>query len=303
MKTKILLEAPLLLILAFFVAGLITTSIVGLWGLTFIVISVVLLFFCLRKFPATPPYVGLVTIWGERKPVIKKEGWRILAPFPPFMIDGIPVNVEKKNKDFHPKDVRTLEQAELEIEISVTWTPDKDTGENLIEYINAGGRENVENILDDIIEEKIREFAIDKGWQDCLRAKADIAKVLIKEITGIEEDIQITQIRRGNGLAKIPSLGIVLNRLNIGTMKPKGKLAEESERIALEQREMEAEAIELKHVKERTKELQEVGLSAKDAVEIVQTERGKVKKEIKEYKGFRDIGEGFGETLGKIFRK
>jgi len=61
--------------------------------------------------------------------------------------------------------------------------------------------------------------------------------------------------------------------------------------VMVERREREAETIELQHVRDRAKELKdEVGLSPKDAIEVVQTERGKVVKEIIEYKGLEGAG-------------
>jgi hypothetical protein len=57
-------------------------------------------------------------------------------------------------------------------------------------------------------------------------------------------------------------------------------------RIAAETQEREAEKIELQHVRDRAIELRDaVRLSPKDAIEVVQTERGKVTKHIIEYKG------------------
>jgi regulator of protease activity HflC (stomatin/prohibitin superfamily) len=57
-------------------------------------------------------------------------------------------------------------------------------------------------------------------------------------------------------------------------------------RIAAETQEREAEKIELQHVRDRAIEIRDgVKLSPKDAIEVVQTERGKVIKHIIEYKG------------------
>jgi regulator of protease activity HflC (stomatin/prohibitin superfamily) len=294
------MAAPLLIITSSGLIGLFL-SLFSLWGLSLIGLAGIFLVLFLKKIPATPPHVGLVIIWGERKPKIKKEGWRLVAPFFPFMYDVIFVNVEKKNRDFQPKNVRTKRQAELEMRISLTWAPDKEDGKNLLEYINVGGKEGVENVLDDIVEQECREFAIDEEWEECLRASEVIIKRLIKEITGEEDVAAVREIRRGNGMAKIPSLGIVLNRLNIGTIWVKGKLGEEAERISYEERQRESEKVEIRHIRERMKELQELGFSAKDAAEIVQTERGKVKKEIHEIKGI-DL-EGLGRGLGEIFKK
>jgi hypothetical protein len=250
---------------------------------------------CLKNIPAKPPNVGIVTIHGERKPIIKKEGWHLLWPRFPFWYDVVLVNIEKKNKDFRPKDVRSKERAELDVEISVTYAPDSTNAKNLIEYLNSGGKEAVENILDDIIEEGMIDFAADKNWralfQSATREKLLLA--LVKKLTGkTEQELagKIEEIRRGNGVEKIPYLGIILNRLNIGMRRIKGRLAEEAEKPAIEKTQRRAEKTELDHVRERIKEIREtIGVSPEAAIELIQTERGKVGKQIIEYKGLEGL--------------
>lgn len=301
-RDKIIMAAPLLILIGFSVIGFFILLVTA-WGFVSIGLAIIFLFAFLRTIPAAPPHVVLVTIWGERIPKIKKEGKRLFAKFFPFYYDGILVNVEKKNKDFLPKDVWSKERAEMLMEISISWIPDKDDPQNLKEYIDSGGQENIENMLDDIIEENCREFASEKGWQECMKTRKELAIALIKELTGQEEEETIKLLRRGNGIAKIPSLGIVLKRFNVGRVKPLGKLAEAAEKVAVEERERDSEKVELQHVKERAKEIRdELGISGKDAIEIVQTERGKVNKEIREYKGLEGIGEAVGRGIGEIFK-
>jgi len=306
-KYELIMRLPVLIIAVFTGLGLILLLVSGSFGYLALTInallnplnwfwflclsiSLILLLECLRSIPATPPHVGLVTIKGKRIPKILSEGWHLFWPFFPFWYDAITVNVEKKNVDFHPKNVRTSDKAELTMEISVTYSPNKKKPEALIEYINTGGAKNVNNILEDIIEERSRLFAIKKTWADALEAGEDVIKHLIQEIAKARTDITIERIRKGNGIAQIPGLGIVLHRFNIGTIWLKGRLAERAELEAVEKREMDAEKVELTHVKERAKEMQELGLTPKDAVEIVQTERGKVTKTITEIKGLEQTG-------------
>lgn len=305
-RDRIIMAAPLLILIGFSGVGLLLLILNILLAAMFIGAAVILFFVFLRTIPAAPPHVVLVTIWGERIPKIKKEGKRLFAKFFPFYYDGIPVNVEKKNKDFLPKDVWSKERAEMLMEISVTWTPDSDIGnpQNLREYINTGGKEGVETILDDIIEENAREFASEKGWEECMKMKKELAAFLIEQLTGRTGPEIIQELRRGNGVEKIPSLGIVLNRFNVGRVRPLGKLAEAAEKIAIEERERDSEIVELRHVKDRAKEIRdELEISGKDALEVVQTERGKVKKEIKEFKGFAEIADAAARGLERVFKK
>jgi len=61
-------------------------------------------------------------------------------------------------------------------------------------------------------------------------------------------------------------------------------------KIPIEEKEREAEKIELQHVRDRAIEIRDgVGLSPKDAIEVVQTERAKVVKQIIEYKGLEGV--------------
>jgi hypothetical protein len=58
----------------------------------------------------------------------------------------------------------------------------------------------------------------------------------------------------------------------------------------IEKKERAAERVELRHVRDRAIEIRDgVGLSPKDAIEVVQTERGKVTKHIIEYKGLEGV--------------
>lgn len=267
-------------------------------------IVILLVFISLRRIPNRPPHVGVVTVWGRRVPHVLSEGWHLFAPYPPFMYSAILLSVERKNKDFAPTDVRSKEKVELRIEVAITWMPDKENGESLITYLDSGGKEGVEDILEDIIEERCREFAIGVKWEDALAANVEIARRLIREIAGVEEDPDITAIRRGGGIVKIQSLGIILNRLNIGRIEVKGEMATQAERPAIEERQKEAEAIEIKHIAERIAELTAQGLSPSEAAEIVQTERGKVTKEIQEHKytGIEGIAEALGRGLSSFIK-
>jgi hypothetical protein len=297
-------ELILMLLCCLFGVGVIMLLLAKWWGVIFLAIGGVMLYTGFKKIPASPPNVGLITIWGERIDDVKKEGWRLFAPFFPFFYDAILVDVEKKEKDFLPEDVRSQEKAELEINNAITWTPDKDVPKNLKEYLNVGGKEGVEKILKDIIGEACRQYAIGRGWEEVLDTRDELAMNIIKALTG-ESGKRAERLReslkRGNGVAKIPSLGIVLNRFNVGRIKVIGELGKDAEKIALEKRQMGAETVEIQHVRERTKEMMEIGLSAKDAVEVVQTERAKVKKDIKEFKfgGVGEIAEGIAKILGK----
>jgi hypothetical protein len=94
----------------------------------------------------------------------------------------------------------------------------------------------------------------------------------------------IQKLRQGDGYFYKESLGITLNRFTLNIVNPHGKTAIVADAIITETSQRKADEIEIKNVLERIKELMGVGLSVEAALEVVQTERGKVVKSIQEGK-------------------
>lgn len=300
----------------------------------------------LRKIPANPPTKAVVTLFGKRTVEIKDEGWRFF-PLCPWWHGYILVNVTKKNQDFLIKSIKTPDLAEFEIPVSFTITPDCN---NLIHYLDYQGEPGVWKNLKEIVEEKLRIWAIaaDEGpetAEEALAAGDDAVAILIKAIAGTElskvpspypttvllkalnkpkpkpplkseekfgknwEEIAkwfeklspaeqkkvnkaleerkkfLAQIRRGNGTIAITSMGIILNRLNIGEIKAVGKFAEVADLVVKKRKEKEAEIVEIEYVAKIMETLKkQLGISNEQALEILQTERGKVIKTINENK-------------------
>ena len=255
----------------------------------------------LKNIPAEPPTVAVVTFLGERlkkngKPIIKKEGWRLFWLYP-WLYGYVPVEVVKIDQDLKPQDVRTSQdKAEISITTKLTWKPDK---ENLIQYLDSGGKKNIMDILEDVVAEAVRELATNpnkepKTWEQAIAMKriflAEIVSVILgrnpSSISAAEIDEIATNLRRGNGNQKIESLGIILDRVNITEVKPKNpKLADAADESAIEKRQKVAEKIEIQTVKELAAELvAELKIDPKTALEIIQTERKKVTKNIQENK-------------------
>ena len=104
-----------------------------------------------------------------------------------------------------------------------------------------------------------------------------------------------------NGLSDTGYLGIVLTRLNIGKVKEQGELAKAAEAFAKEKKQIEGEIIELDHVRARMKEFtDDTDLTSREARDVVQTERGKVQRNVHEIVGINlgDFGRSLGEALG-----
>lgn len=330
-------DMPWLIFLVLLMAGLIVLAF-SWWGIPLILLSLASLVFSIKRIQAKPPHVGLVTILGERKPIVKKEGLRLLAPHPfRFIYDVIPIKAERINVDFSFKDIRTRQRekeltgeviekskklilagGELEVNISLTYNPDyrvdakhpeKNPGERLIAYINSGEESGVNNIIHDLIAEDIRQMAAEKSWEEITFATDELKWRLVKKLTGRapkdvknKEEVELLEGElKLNGFSDIADLGIAITRFNVGRVKEMGKLAEAAEKFATETKEMEGEIVELNHVRERIKELVAEGFTPQEARDIVQTERGKVDKRIQEIVGI-DL-EGLGRGLGEAFSK
>jgi hypothetical protein len=116
---------------------------------------------------------------------------------------------------------------------------------------------------------------------------------------------QISDLSSGYGKGiKLPGLGANLIRLNIGNITVLGDVAKQAEGKAKEEQERQKEEHELKFVRERIGELIQYGYTKQEALEILQTERGKVTKTIDEKKITLDASTAgaIGEILGRIFK-
>ena len=87
---------------------------------------------------------------------------------------------------------------------------------------------------------------------------AEIVAVILGKNPPISEDEInkiVLELRRGNGKLQLETLGVILNRVNVTSIKPKGKLAEAAQKEAIEKRERKAETVELNHLAERIEAL------------------------------------------------
>lgn len=140
----------------------------------------------LLTIPATPPSVGLVTFLGRRTELIIGEGLRFL-PFRDILFGAIIIKVQKMDFDLDPQGVRTPDLATLKIKVSTTLVPDQ---KNLVAYLNAGGETGVKNILDDIIQDRIRGWALSpsegpSGFMEAMGAQSEAVAVLLEAITSL----------------------------------------------------------------------------------------------------------------------
>lgn len=154
----------------------------------------------LRKIPADPPHVADVTFLGKRLNWVKGEGWKFFFLYP-WVIGFIPISVKKVNQnlDQPAQKVRTPDNAESEVSVFLTWTPDSSTKPEplepeekrppIINFIDYGKHEGVAGILKDIVQERIREWAraSDEGpktWEQLMESEEEATNLILKAIVG-----------------------------------------------------------------------------------------------------------------------
>ncbi|MDP2704335.1 MAG: hypothetical protein Q8P01_03880 [bacterium] len=182
---------PIALSIFCVVGGILTVFTNYTFGLAlFVGLSLAFLLQGLRQIPAAPPHVGLLKVFGQRTEAVVREGWRFF-PLTPWWFDVVLVKIEKINQDLPPQKLRSPDLAELEVPVSITWTPDAESGVSLVQFLNSGGEGGVSNIFPDIIRERLREWAISEtegpgDWQELMRAGEEASAILLKAILGDE---------------------------------------------------------------------------------------------------------------------
>jgi len=303
------------------------------------------LFWSFKKIPADPPHKGVLVFLGRRQNVILDEGLVFLPCYPLFKV--ILVNVEKRNLDLSPLQLTTPDNARIFVSVSITWTPAavvKEGVSYLIIFLNSGGEKGVEDILKDVVTERLRQWKRSnqegpQTWEEAMAAGVEVVGILVKALLGKEiksipssvptsilrkffhqppipptakekevwgerwekveeilkkenrEEIEkmirereeiIEKCRRGNGDFLKTDLGIIINRITIKDITVSEKIAEAAEQEVIEKYQREAESIEIEHVANSIHRLEKAGLPRDVAVQVAQSERGKVPKEVKE---------------------
>jgi regulator of protease activity HflC (stomatin/prohibitin superfamily) len=306
-------------------------------------------FLCISftEIPADPPHAGAIVFLGDRTGATLEEGIRFLPFYKiKFLFDVILIEVSKINFDLPPMTVRTPDKAEVEIQASLTFIP---AVKHIISYLNAGRGDKIKSILQDIIRERLRTWAIsgDEGpatWDEAIKANGEALAVITKSILGetlqtipsdvptatllkyladpqgipsgveigrwgenwerlneyfqeldpekkekIEKALQerrqvIANLRSGSGQYVLPSLGIIIQRLNLSEIKVVGETAQKADQAAKEAQETRAEVEEQTHIIDMAKTLaKEIGMSNGEAIQCVYAHLGKIPKTVQEH--------------------
>ena len=236
------------------------------------------------------------------------------------------VNIQKKSLDISLSDVRTKIRdddngagaqgnqpgqpqkkpragGEISIKISLTWFPAKDDPKELIAFLNSGGETGVNTILEDIVEEEIREAGHDYSWEEISFSTDEVRQRIIQRLTG-QELSQDRERELSNGLPVVADLGIKICRVNVGKVKEQGQLARAAEKKAVEEQERAGEQVEQDFVQQNTQKYVEMGMQPNEAANVVLVSQGKIKnKEVRAYEGLSEVAKALGEGIAKALKK
>jgi len=192
-----------------------------------------------------PPHLGLLTVLGERKNVVLKEGYAL--KFPPIF-NFIPIKVMRETMDLEeysgkPVLVFTRDNVTVELEdVTLVYTPDP---ERLIDFVTFGKHEGVGDALEDLLQADLREFARKLEVEDTkdekgkvtkeglLSASRKVTNEILRKLTGVEDDETIKK-NLNNGIPDNHLMGIKIFRFSIGPAKPKGEYAKNLEKLSKE---------------------------------------------------------------------
>jgi hypothetical protein len=243
----------------------------------------------LVQIPASPPSVAVVKVLGKRQNRVKGEGWRFFFGYP-FIMDFVLVNRSNINVDFSTEEVRTPDNAELDIQISLTFHPDYQNSESLNVYLDNNGDIGVKNTLKDIVSQSVLQWARSNAegpqtWEEAQGEVLEATEVILQKILGVEKltEEQRQNFTRGVGNYRLPNLGIVLDRLNVDKIAVIGEVAEKAQRAAVETLEQAAEIIELEHIAKRIQVFIDKGFSKEEAANLVFVAIGKASKVIDDH--------------------
>ncbi len=159
-----------------------TTTAINLWLIVVPALIVLLIFFAQgwAVIPADPPHKGVLLLCGKRQNVILNEGWCFL-PFRGILFDVILIKVIKINQNIKEQSIRTLDLAEVDIDISITWVPgcyregSPERESSFLTFLNSGKESRVKEILQDTVHDRVRSWAISgeegpKDWVEAMGA-------------------------------------------------------------------------------------------------------------------------------------
>ncbi len=205
---------------------------------------------------------GALLVFGKRVGIALDEGYHWLGPFP-FILSFKEVDLRERTQKLDPLQVFTSDGARVTVDGAIVWKV-----KNLFDYLSIT-ESVIKDELDDIFDQVVRQEAITKPLDEVL-----------------ELGVKLTDVLTDEAVQKSKAWGIEILRVPIPTLLPDEEVIKA---LALERRQeaqVKADVVQLENVRARIAELTApaMGFSPDKAAEIVQVERGKVTKEVKELK-------------------
>lgn len=289
-------------------------------GIVLFLLAIIGFFDGFKKIEASNPASrGLLTIWGERCNVVLKEGWFLMLPRFPFLVDFIQIPIEDQNLDLVFDHIRCRQKTDdgkltaesggaVVVEVGLTIFPNYGPKKNrLIDYINVGGitpsstknetSTKLQDTIRDVLGEALREHGKDNTWEEMTFSSEKISREIIKLLTHEKCPVDVqprdffAQDQYKNGIPDKRGFGIRFRRLNIVRIEldPNSTLSEVAERSAVEEQEKRAEMIETEAIIVMAKKIQKADGKNKDgewnisldrALQIIRLERDKNTREV-----------------------
>ncbi|MBI4160128.1 SPFH domain-containing protein [Candidatus Wolfebacteria bacterium] len=203
-------------------------------------------------FRGVPLLVG-----GRLKGVILGEGWNWFPPRPFMAAEAI--DIRERSTGVEKFTVLSQNMVRLAVDATVQW-----------------------RVINPFQSLSVGEEVIDKGMLQLVRQVLRTAVFTIRDEDALAAHEALKDALSAAADTRAQHWGVDVVNVFIGSILPDQTVLEDYERVRREERQRDAERIELDHVRERLRELIALGYTPERAQEIVQTERGKVKKEINE---------------------
>ncbi len=271
------------------------------WGWGCIVLGIVCLLMYLSAkqiSAANPPQVGIPTRWGRRIEQVIQSRWVFVFNYFPLMEDILLEDVSKIEEEIVIEGVRcraaepgdntnvgsegAQSGGKVRVKVGVTFEPSQDPPENMLDYIVAGGRDNVLAILKNIVAGAVREEGSTHTWERLTFTKAELSAKFIAQVTGkqpkhrvirgtgghplrdasdsdqayklepVGEDEKLDEVDYQaflqhivkNGENDVLKLGIRIRRLNVVEIEPEGELDADAEGVARETQQRRTEQMD-----------------------------------------------------------
>jgi len=210
-----------------------------LGGLAFLALGVMAIFlaFSIRDVPDA--HIAVVMFGSRRLNQVKGEGFR-LFPFYPWLFRGKLIGLTRRMLDVVLTDIQTRDLARLTINIALEWSPDP---RRAIAFLDAGEDQGVRSLLERRAANFVGQWARSSEWEMAKLVAVNTHSHLVSGIAGLiaDDPATVAKLQTGDASHDVHDLGIVLHKVNITSIDPRGPLVQALEREAAEDQTRSAE--------------------------------------------------------------